>query len=194
MAGFLQRQYNRAKRYATKDRYTLSRGVLDWLEQSLNAESSVLEFGSGSSTIFLAERVRKLVTVETDAHWYAQTQTRISKYNNTQLLRTRRSLQRGETFDIVIIDGGIRKRNLAHAINLFTQFLIFDDVHVPKWSRLSNVVSHHFEQEKTIWERPSLNRYLHRKTMIWSAQQKRHLELEQFRTRVCSNWRNLEMP
>ena len=177
----------------TRSRYTLSKGVFDWLENVLHSDSSVLEFGSGYSTIFLAKRVKRLVTIETDESWYNQSKQWLSEYQNTTLLRTRRLLRKGDVFDIVLIDGGIRRRNLAHSINLFTDFLIFDDVHVPKWKKLSATVDQYFEQEKTIWEVPAYNRYLHRKTTIWNTTPKKSLQVNDFRTRICPQWRELDM-
>ena len=181
------------QRYVTRSRYTLAKGVFDWLEEVLHPDVSVLEFGSGYSTVFLAERVARLVTIETDDRWYNHSQEKLSKYENAMLLRTRRLLQKGDAFDIVIIDGGIRRRNLAHAIPLFTKFLVFDDVHIPKWKRLSEVVDQHFERERTIWEIPARNRYLHRKTLIWNATPKKPLNVNDFRTRICPQWRQLDM-
>jgi predicted O-methyltransferase YrrM len=43
--------------------------AIDHLERSVRAESAVFEFGSGGSTLFLAQRAAKVVSVEHDAEW-----------------------------------------------------------------------------------------------------------------------------
>jgi hypothetical protein len=42
-----------------------------WLEAHLSPEMTVFEFGSGGSTLFLAQRVAHVFSVEHDAMWYA---------------------------------------------------------------------------------------------------------------------------
>jgi len=44
--------------------------LIAWLEDHLDTISTVFEYGSGGSTIFLAQRVRKLYTVEHDPKWH----------------------------------------------------------------------------------------------------------------------------
>ena len=175
------------------DRYALSSNVQRWLEEHLEPQWSVLEFGSGCSTLFLADRVRRVVSIETDPYWYEQTQNKITDYAHVELLRTRRSLHRDELFDLIVIDGGIRQRNLAHCIGLFREYLILDDVHVPKWNRLAQKVDVYFEEEATLWNIPAPNRWLHRKTKIWNQQAREPIDLSSFRDDVCPQWRMLEM-
>jgi hypothetical protein len=42
----------------------------EWLESYLKPEMTVFEYGSGGSTVFVARRVRKLISVEHDPQWY----------------------------------------------------------------------------------------------------------------------------
>ena len=188
-----RRIYARLSGYLSQDRYTISAGVVDWLAQHLQSDWSVLEFGSGASTTFFAERVRRVVSVETDATWYGYTQQNVAARSNVELLPSRRLLTKGEVFDLILVDGGIRKRNLAHTVHLFSRFLIVDDTHVPKWNALSQVVSQYFQKETTIRELPAFNRYLRRQTTIWNATPVQPLALEDFRDRICPAWRVLEM-
>ena len=48
-------------------------GARRWVESFLTADMHVFEFSSGGSTIFLAKRVKTLVSVEHDEHWYELT-------------------------------------------------------------------------------------------------------------------------
>lgn len=59
------------------DKYTIKYKVpwiifeaKEWLESLLTPDMSVFEWGSGGSTIFISERVRKLISVEHDREWY----------------------------------------------------------------------------------------------------------------------------
>jgi hypothetical protein len=61
-----------------------------WLDSYLHPEMRAFEYGSGGSTIFLASRVRELVSVEHDAGWYASTERvlkRLGLVNCTYILR-----------------------------------------------------------------------------------------------------------
>jgi hypothetical protein len=46
-----------------------SYGVIDFVEERLAKTMSVLEFGAGGSTVWLAARVSEVVTVENDSKW-----------------------------------------------------------------------------------------------------------------------------
>ena len=42
----------------------------EWLNRFLKANMCVFEYGSGGSTIFIAKRVKSLVSIEHDKKWY----------------------------------------------------------------------------------------------------------------------------
>jgi len=44
----------------------------DWLQHYLKPDMHVFEYGSGGSTIFFAERVAEVISVEHDQEWHAQ--------------------------------------------------------------------------------------------------------------------------
>ena len=44
--------------------------VIEWLSRYLRPNMAVFEFGSGASTIFFGQRVRRLVTVENNPEWF----------------------------------------------------------------------------------------------------------------------------
>ncbi len=54
-----------------------------WLESYLKPDMSVFEYGSGGSTIFLARRVRRLVSIEHDADWHSRISSLISELGIT---------------------------------------------------------------------------------------------------------------
>ena len=54
-----------------KNRYPwITFNAIKWLEKYLNKNVTLFEFGSGGSTFFWAERVKKLISVEHDKKWY----------------------------------------------------------------------------------------------------------------------------
>ena len=50
----------------------LTYGSIDWIERHLSKEMKVFEWGSGGSTVFLAKRVKKVVSVEHDPNWHKE--------------------------------------------------------------------------------------------------------------------------
>jgi predicted O-methyltransferase YrrM len=54
-------------------------GAIRWLENTLTRDMSVFEFGSGGSTLFLAARAGKVVSIEHDAAWYQFVSQRIAQ-------------------------------------------------------------------------------------------------------------------
>src|SRR4030095_1446538 len=46
-----------------------SYGAIEFLENYLQNETRVFEFGSGGSTLFFAQRAQSVVAVEDNAHW-----------------------------------------------------------------------------------------------------------------------------
>lgn len=52
-----------------------------WLESFLTPDMKVFEFGSGGSTLFMAKRVKELVSVEHDPKWYKLTAEALTRHN-----------------------------------------------------------------------------------------------------------------
>jgi hypothetical protein len=89
---------------------------LRFLEPRLRADMSVFEFGSGSSTLWWAKRVRRVVSCEHDREWYERTRACVPA--NVELIHASREQQQysrqvskfsGE-FDVIVIDGRDRVR------------------------------------------------------------------------------------
>lgn len=56
-----------------------------WMDDFLNKDMVVFEWGSGGSTIYLAKRVKQLVSVENDRKWYNLVIKSIEKNNISNL-------------------------------------------------------------------------------------------------------------
>ena len=86
--------------------------VVSFLEQRLNKELSLFEYGSGNSTLFFAGRVKDLVSVETDRAWYddfaakVPANVRLILFEPSDPEAYRRSVgEQGRRFDVVVVDG-----------------------------------------------------------------------------------------
>jgi len=102
---------------------------IQFLEPRIKKDFKVLEFGSGNSSIFFAQKVDKIISIESKKDWYENLKSK--KIPNLTLYYhpTEKVPETDEKFDIIIIDGKFRKE----ATGVAPQFLkpkgviIFDD-------------------------------------------------------------------
>lgn len=109
------------------DRMYIPQAAQDWIEARLQPTDVAWEFGSGGSTLWLAQHVCKLTTVEHVPEWHAAVQRRIDKLNKRGMLKGRlvtnllepdlnlypkwiRKLTTDHPLDFVFIDGRERLR------------------------------------------------------------------------------------
>jgi predicted O-methyltransferase YrrM len=90
--------------------------AIEFLQENLREEHEVFEFGAGASTIFFSQRVRKVVTLETNKKWYEIISTMLADLDikNVELILMSDGLKnsayenfaknRAEKFDFIIID------------------------------------------------------------------------------------------
>jgi len=109
---------------------------IDFIKDRLNKQQKVFEYGSGSSTLFYAKRVSKVVSVEHDENWFNKIVS--SKPENADMIFTKletggeyskKAALLGEQFDIIIVDGRDRVNCCKESIHaLSTQgVLVLDD-------------------------------------------------------------------
>jgi hypothetical protein len=100
--------------------------VIPIISQKLSLESDVLEFGSGSSTSWLAKRSRCLVSIEDDADWAERTRKRLAHSQITSaVVLDRENLAYynptcpgiPDAFDLIIVDGSWRWKCIEFALN-----------------------------------------------------------------------------
>ena len=124
--------------------------VISYLKSLLTVEAVVFEYGGGGSTLWLAERVGSLTTVEHDPRWWAKIGRELQKSAATNCTLLLQSLPMGEVedfekyvevidqfpderFDLVIVDGmsGCRPACLQHAASKVRRggLLVLDDAH-----------------------------------------------------------------
>ena len=113
----------------------LTQKAVDFLASSLHSEMCGFEWGSGRSTIWLAQRVNRLVSVEHDPQWYETICSRAAARNVDYRLAQGVDYagQIGdfpdEYFDFVLVDGEFREACLRAAATKVRRggFLILDN-------------------------------------------------------------------
>jgi hypothetical protein len=109
---------------------------IDFLTPRLSKELTVFEFGSGNSTIFFAERVKKVISIEHNKEWYQIVNK--SKPENVDLILTKSDSSKDylDAFknmnvfaDVIIVDGIHRIDCLKVAIEKLSEkgVIILDD-------------------------------------------------------------------
>ena len=109
---------------------------IDFVTSRLNKHQTVLEFGSGYSTLFYCKHVKQVYAVEHDMEWYRE----ILKTRPTNANITHVALDYGGyyaafasslnlTFDIIIVDGRDRVNCLKQSVNCLsaTGVMVLDD-------------------------------------------------------------------
>ncbi len=109
--------------------------VSSFLQQRLNGEMSVFEYGCGNSSLWLAERVKRLICCEHDSVWYER-MTSLAPSNVSIICRDTESGEYcGEIgkyhheFDVIIIDGEDRVNCIKNSPEALKEggIIILDD-------------------------------------------------------------------
>ncbi|MDB5018876.1 MAG: FkbM family methyltransferase [Pedobacter sp.] len=116
---------------------------IDFIKGRLNNTLSIFEYGSGTSTLFYARRVAKVVSVEHDKNWYDKILS--SKPSNAEMIFTelhlngeysRKAASLLEKFDIIIVDGRDRVNCCKHSVEALSAkgVLVLDDSERPDYA------------------------------------------------------------
>jgi hypothetical protein len=60
-------------------------GAIKYLDKYLDKNMTIFEYGSGGSTIFFSERVKKIISIEHDSAWYDYEINILNKLENVEL-------------------------------------------------------------------------------------------------------------
>ena len=109
--------------------------AIDLLKERLNKNLSILEFGSGNSTLFFAERVKKVISFEHSKDWHQKILKKIPA--NVELTITSplsakdylKPLIEELRFDVIIVDGLFRNGCITASLMHLTEagVIILDD-------------------------------------------------------------------
>lgn len=109
--------------------------AIDFLRERLTKNLNVLEFGSGNSTIFFAERVNKVFSVEHNEYYYKEILLNKSKNIEIKIVSGSTSedylsqISEASKFEIIVVDGLFRNECLINSVNYITEngVIILDD-------------------------------------------------------------------
>lgn len=101
------------------------KGSIEWLEQRLQKDFSAYEWGSGASTIWIAKRVKNLVSIEHNEGWFSLVSEKLNEHKLTNVVLRYESLGDNYTnsikdspdnnFDVIFIDGRMRLKCIENA-------------------------------------------------------------------------------
>lgn len=117
-------------------------GAIDFLDERLQKDASVFEYGAGSSTLWWADRAAKVDSVEHNMKWKEWVKGDLP--GHVRLLHRKLGegyessvLLDGEAYDIIILDGRNRDKCLGHSLQALSDrgVIIFDDSDWKKYQK-----------------------------------------------------------
>lgn len=83
-------------------------GIINYLEQWLDKDKVIFEYGFGASSFFFAKRVKKVVSLETDPMWYKVMKNKLKEHNITNI-------------DVIFMENGLENAKYEHFANNYGQ-------------------------------------------------------------------------
>lgn len=114
----------------------ISYPAIEFLAHRAQSGMSVFEFGSGASTLWWASRVKSVVSVEHDAAWYREILQQVPSNVTLDFVAlepggaySRRAVEHGGPFDIVVVDGRDRVNCAVSAVEALSPagVIVWDD-------------------------------------------------------------------
>lgn len=107
----------------------LTYSFMHFLEKRLHRQLDMVEYGSGNSTIWFANRVGTVTSIEHHQEWYQFVEQKIKKFDNVNYLYrdleskdyTKEILAYTNKFHLVLIDGRDRVQCAKNSINALTE-------------------------------------------------------------------------
>lgn len=114
--------------------------TVDFLNTRLNKETTILEYGSGNSTLYLCDRCNQVTTIEDNKEWYDYVKNNLP--DNGQIVNSNMADYPRQIKilnlkpDIVIVDGKIREECIAQLISHSHRpsIIILDDSERPDYN------------------------------------------------------------
>lgn len=142
-------------------------GAVDFLETLDFSRASVLEFGSGQSTLWWATKAAEVVAIEESAEWFDYVERSLADVPNATVhlatdLRQHAALPRewNRTFDVVVVDGGDRVPCVETAIGVVApDGLVILDNSEGSWSAIPGQFPMLDALDRNGWARIDFNGY-----------------------------------
>ena len=103
----------RARRGRTPERPWIVPAAVGWLGRRIRSDWSVLELGSGRSTVWFAQRAESVLSFEDNEYWYPRTRGRLEELGLSNVDLRLRGVETfpgeiaelpDESFDLVVVD------------------------------------------------------------------------------------------
>ena len=116
--------------------------AIKFLEPRLNKQFTVFEYGCGNSTLWYANRVNTIKSVEHDEKWYTNVNKKLAS-NAEIVLRelkngnySKEILTNNKKYNIIVVDGRDRNNCIINCIHNLTEdgIIVFDNTQVPEYS------------------------------------------------------------
>ncbi|MFA6264032.1 MAG: class I SAM-dependent methyltransferase [Candidatus Babeliales bacterium] len=145
----------------------LTEEAINFLELFLQnkRDAKILEFGSGASTIWFAQRTKNLVSIEHNAHWFKTVLDKL-KADKT-VINVKLSLKKrpyhtacdafpDETFDLILVDGRNRKLCIINSLRILKRggILMLDNAERSYYQCVINEYLKNWKVYKTIQKTP----------------------------------------
>ncbi|RZK50838.1 MAG: FkbM family methyltransferase [Pedobacter sp.] len=115
---------------------------IDFIKPRLNKSHQIFEYGSGNSTLFYAQYVKQVISVEHDLNWFNKIKD--NKANNAELYYeelipngnySKKANNMEAQFDIIIVDGRDRVNCCKYAISALAAsgVIVLDDSERPEY-------------------------------------------------------------
>jgi len=153
----------------------LTEGAIAFLESYLTPDMRVLEFGAGASTLWFADRVQELVSIEGNDAWYHQTVKEVcgSKSSVTLILhKGYEGPQRDypdEHFDFILVDGRNRVSCFLHSDRVLKQggYIMLDNSERPRYAPCFAAYQNYPNTSDTQTKPDALGFWYHNWTTTW---------------------------
>jgi len=113
----------------------LTYSAIDFLKERMNNNLTILEFGSGNSTLFFAKRVKKVTSVEHDNTWFQNiirkkiSNVKIKFVSSATAKDYLQPLDEDGKYDVIIIDGLYRNECIKASLKHLSEVgvIVLDD-------------------------------------------------------------------
>jgi predicted O-methyltransferase YrrM len=134
-----------------------------------NPSLKVFEFGAGKSTLWLAERVNYLITIEHDEKWFKKISKMLYDKNYIILKLVPRPYNKAieeypnESFDLILIDGRDRLLCAQSAMNKIKigGYIILDNSERENYKPIFDLYKENFQINSHIQKEPNRANYIY---------------------------------
>lgn len=121
--------------------------AIDFLNERLNSNLSMFEYGSGYSTLFFAKRVKQVTSIEYDSSWFDYIGATLNEQDNAEVKyyalgdgyeEAVIKEGAGKKYDVILVDGRERVKCAKNSLDLLSDngVLILDDSDRPKYQEV----------------------------------------------------------